>query len=84
MLTALDVTALVGDVYDSGWVLSVVGTFAPDAIVNQLTDLPDDIALVTESHGGQPREYAAWAPATCWPRPQQQMHRASSPRASRG
>ncbi len=48
MLAALDVTALVGDVYDAGWVLGVVGTFAPDAIVNQLTDLPDDVALVTE------------------------------------
>jgi nucleoside-diphosphate-sugar epimerase len=48
LLAELDVTALVGDVYDEAWVHACVVAFSPDAIVNELTDLPDDIADLSQ------------------------------------
>jgi len=41
LLTALGAQPVVGDVYDAGALTAAVAGFAPDAVVDQLTDLPD-------------------------------------------
>lgn len=41
-LESLGVTAVIGDVFDDGWLTDEVVGFAPDMIIHQLTDLPDD------------------------------------------
>lgn len=49
-LTASGALALVGDVYDERWIIESVAAFRPDAIVNHLTDLPDDASRL-DDHG---------------------------------
>jgi nucleoside-diphosphate-sugar epimerase len=41
-------TPVVCDVYDRDALLQAVASFEPDAIIDQLTDLPDDPALIVE------------------------------------
>lgn len=33
---------VVGDVFDAAWLRDAVGAFAPDAVINELTDMPRD------------------------------------------
>jgi nucleoside-diphosphate-sugar epimerase len=47
-LRALGATPLVCDVYDADALRDAVVRFAPDAVVHQLTDLPDDPARIAE------------------------------------
>ncbi len=48
MLTALGARPVVCDVYDREALVAAVADFAPDILIHQLTDLPDDPALVAE------------------------------------
>jgi len=45
-LRALGATPVVCDVYDAPALLDAVASYRPDAVVHQLTDLPDDAVLI--------------------------------------
>lgn len=47
-LETLGAEAVVGDVFDREWINAVVTTFRPDAVMHQLTDLPDDVSQIGE------------------------------------
>jgi nucleoside-diphosphate-sugar epimerase len=47
-LRELGATPIVCDVYDAPALQAAVAGFGPDAVVHQLTDLPDDAALIPE------------------------------------
>jgi len=46
LLTELGAEPILCDVFDREKLITAVGTFAPDLIVNQLTDLPDDVVSI--------------------------------------
>jgi nucleoside-diphosphate-sugar epimerase len=46
---------VVCDVYDRTAVLEVVGAFAPDVVIDELTDLPDDLSLLRGHSGANAR-----------------------------
>jgi uncharacterized protein YbjT (DUF2867 family) len=45
-LRALGTQPVVCDVYDAAAVLDAVTTFVPDVVLNELTDLPDDVTQI--------------------------------------
>ena len=45
-LRSIGAEPVVCDVYDAGTLRDAVVAFAPDAVLHQLTDLPDDVALI--------------------------------------
>jgi nucleoside-diphosphate-sugar epimerase len=47
-LRALGATPVVCDVYDVPALQAAVAAYAPDAVVHQLTDLPDAVAQIAE------------------------------------
>jgi nucleoside-diphosphate-sugar epimerase len=46
---------VVCDVYDAARLEAAVGSFQPDTLLHELTDLPDDEALVTDFRGANAR-----------------------------
>jgi uncharacterized protein YbjT (DUF2867 family) len=48
LLEGLGAEPLVGDVFDREWLVVAVATSAPDLVLSQLTDLPDDLDQVGE------------------------------------
>ena len=54
-LRALDAEPVVCDVFDAATVCAAVTGFAPDLVMHQLTDLPDDYGGVRESRGANAR-----------------------------
>lgn len=46
VLADLGAEPMVGDVFDQDWLIAAVTAFRPDAVMHQLTDLPDDVAHV--------------------------------------
>jgi nucleoside-diphosphate-sugar epimerase len=48
LLEDLGAEPVVGDVYDREWIIAAVTAFRPDAVMHQLTDLPDDVTRVGE------------------------------------
>jgi nucleoside-diphosphate-sugar epimerase len=54
-LRALGAEPVVCDVYDAARLKEVVAAFAPDVIVHELTDLPDDAAQIRERAGDNAR-----------------------------
>jgi uncharacterized protein YbjT (DUF2867 family) len=46
LLRSLGAEPVVCDVYDAAALRQAVATFAPDVVVNELTDLPDDMAQI--------------------------------------
>jgi len=48
ILEDLGAEPLVGDVFDSEWLMDAVATSAPDLVLSQLTDLPDDFDQIGE------------------------------------
>ena len=54
-LRALDAEPVVCDVFDAAAVCAAVTGFAPDLVMHQLTDLPDDYGGVRESRGANAR-----------------------------
>lgn len=47
-LTAAGAEAIVVDVYDRDALIAAVTAFAPDVVLNELTDLPDDVTKIPE------------------------------------
>ena len=54
-LRALGAEPVVCDVYDAGRLAGVVAAFAPDVVVHELTDLPDDVRLVRDAAAANAR-----------------------------
>jgi nucleoside-diphosphate-sugar epimerase len=54
-LRALGAEPVVGDVYDAPALTEAVGAFAPDAVVHELTDLPDDPSEIPARAAGNSR-----------------------------
>jgi nucleoside-diphosphate-sugar epimerase len=54
-LRALGAEPVVCDVFDSERVHAAVAEFAPDLVMHQLTDLPDDAARIRETSGANAR-----------------------------
>ncbi|HEX6533892.1 MAG TPA: NAD-dependent epimerase/dehydratase family protein [Gemmatimonadaceae bacterium] len=54
-LRALGAEPVVCDVYDAGALSEAVAAFAPDTIIHQLTDLPDDVRLLPERRSANAR-----------------------------
>lgn len=54
-LRALGATPVVCDVYDAPALHEAVTSYRPDAVVHQLTDLPDDAARIAERAGANNR-----------------------------
>jgi nucleoside-diphosphate-sugar epimerase len=54
-LQALGAEPIVCDVFDAAAVRDAVTGFAPDLVMHQLTDLPDDVAKIRESGGANAR-----------------------------
>jgi nucleoside-diphosphate-sugar epimerase len=54
-LRALDAEPVVCDVFDAAAVRDAVTGFAPDLVMHQLTDLPDDVARIRGSGGANAR-----------------------------
>ncbi|MEJ2359342.1 MAG: NAD-dependent epimerase/dehydratase family protein [Deinococcales bacterium] len=54
-LRALGATPIVCDVYDAPTLKEAVARFRPDTVVHQLTDLPDDAALIPARSGANNR-----------------------------
>ena len=48
LLESLGAEPLVGDVFDREWLMVAVATSAPDLVLSQLTDLPDDLEQIGE------------------------------------
>jgi uncharacterized protein YbjT (DUF2867 family) len=48
LLEELGAEPVVGDVFDREWIIAAVSAFQPDAVMHQLTDLPDDVTRVGE------------------------------------
>lgn len=48
LLEELGAEPVVGDVFDRGFIISSVTAFQPDAVMHQLTDLPDDATRIGE------------------------------------
>jgi len=46
LLESLGAEPLVGDVFDREWLMVAVATSAPDLVLSQLTDLPDDLEQI--------------------------------------
>jgi nucleoside-diphosphate-sugar epimerase len=46
VVAALGAQAITGDVFDANGLARAVSDFAPDVVINQLTDLPDDFAQI--------------------------------------
>ncbi|HEX7084126.1 MAG TPA: NAD(P)H-binding protein [Gaiellaceae bacterium] len=55
LLRTLGAEPAVADVYDADGLRDAVVAFAPDAVVHELTDLPDDAALLAERRGANAR-----------------------------
>jgi uncharacterized protein YbjT (DUF2867 family) len=55
LLRALGAEPVVADVYDAGALCRAVVDFRPDAVVHQLTDLPDDASRLSESRATNAR-----------------------------
>ena len=67
------------DVYDAEALRAAVVAFAPDAVMHQLTDLPDDVALVRGRRRQQPHAQRGDAqPAGGRPRPRAERISAQS------
>lgn len=45
-LEDLGAEPVVGDVYDRDWIIAAVTAFRPEAVMHQLTDLPDDVTRI--------------------------------------
>ncbi|MGG7463353.1 SDR family oxidoreductase [Plantibacter sp. YIM 135347] len=54
-LTEAGAEAIVVDVYERDALIAAVTAFAPDVVVNELTDLPDDVAKIPEFAGSNAR-----------------------------
>jgi nucleoside-diphosphate-sugar epimerase len=54
-LRALGAEPVVCDVYDAGGLSRAVAAFAPDVVLHQLTDLPDDARLISQGAGANAR-----------------------------
>jgi uncharacterized protein YbjT (DUF2867 family) len=74
-LRALGAEPIVCGAFDAGALREAVLAFRPEAVVNELTDLPDD---------GRPRAYGVRARGTCSQLPRRRVRHASSLRALRG
>jgi nucleoside-diphosphate-sugar epimerase len=48
LLADLGAEPVVGDVFDREWIIAAVTAFRPDAVMHQLTDLPDDVTRIGE------------------------------------
>jgi uncharacterized protein YbjT (DUF2867 family) len=48
LLEDLGAEPVAGDVFDRGWILTAVTSFRPEAVIQQLTDLPDDVTRIGE------------------------------------
>lgn len=48
LLESLGAEPLVGDVFDREWLMGAVAASAPDLVLSQLTDLPDDLEQIGE------------------------------------
>lgn len=48
VLEGLGAEPVVGDVFDREWIIAAVTAFGPEAMMHQLTDLPDDATRVGE------------------------------------
>jgi nucleoside-diphosphate-sugar epimerase len=48
VLEEMGAEAVVGDVFDREFIMAAVAGFQPDAVMHQLTDLPDDVARIGE------------------------------------
>jgi nucleoside-diphosphate-sugar epimerase len=55
LLRELGATPVVGDAYDASALTEAVTRFAPDAVVHELTDLPDDFADLPARGGANSR-----------------------------
>jgi nucleoside-diphosphate-sugar epimerase len=55
MLRDLGAQPVVCDVYDAGALSGAVEAFAPDLVIHQLTDLPDDVADIAGAAGANSR-----------------------------
>jgi uncharacterized protein YbjT (DUF2867 family) len=55
LLRSLGAEAVVCDAYDADAVRAAVEAFAPDVVVNELTDLPDDITQLTSGPNARMR-----------------------------
>jgi nucleoside-diphosphate-sugar epimerase len=55
MLRSLGAEPVVCDVYDADALADAVVRFAPDAVMHQITDLPDDVRLIREREGENAR-----------------------------
>jgi uncharacterized protein YbjT (DUF2867 family) len=55
-LRGLGAEPVVCDAFDAGALLQAVGAFRPEAVVNELTDLPDDQAATNEGNARMRRE----------------------------
>jgi hypothetical protein len=75
-LRALGAEPIVCGAFDAGALREAVLAFRPEAVVNELTDLPDD--------GRLPRAYGVRARGTCSQLPRRRVRHASSLRALRG
>lgn len=47
-LSGLGAEPLVGDVYDAAWLIGAMTDSAPDLVMHQLTDLPDEVAHIAD------------------------------------
>lgn len=56
LLRSLGATPVLSDVYDPDALVEVVVAFAPDTIVNELTDLPDELAPSNDANKRMRRE----------------------------
>ncbi|WP_306365592.1 NAD(P)-dependent oxidoreductase [Nocardia sp. CC227C] len=54
-LTAAGARSVVCDVYDAAALTDAVAAYAPDLVMHQLTDLPDDPARIAEGRGANAR-----------------------------
>jgi uncharacterized protein YbjT (DUF2867 family) len=54
-LRALGAEAVVCDAYDADAVRAAVASFAPDIVINELTDLPDDVTLIASGPNARMR-----------------------------
>src|SRR5688572_6061286 len=48
LVTHLGAEPILCDVFDREALIKAVGDFKPDIVLNELTDLPDDVALISD------------------------------------
>jgi hypothetical protein len=82
-LRALGAEPIICDVFDSVLLTKAVTTFQPDAVIHQLTDLPDDVDQLPD-FGARNDAFAPKAPTTSSPPPRRQASGTSSRKASPG